>query len=172
MISLSKINPVIILPAFPGFPPPTPCFCGHQRLQRRSKSRIERIPSICFVRNRENYSIHLGSHLNLLRNGRKLTETVIHWFDALTRGIFFNTRWTKFVSPCDHVISSVLKNATVRILSPSQPFLGSSRNAPLPKRLLPFESHCWRGVLRDDRPWKRLLAHPIPQGLAALFFLS
>ena len=44
------------------------------------------------------------------------------------------------------------------------------RHAPLPKRLLSFKSHCWRGVLRDDRPWKRLLAHPIPQGLAALFF--
>ena len=117
-----------------------------------------------------NYSLHLGLHLNLLRNGKKLTETGIHWFDVLTRGIFFNTRWTKFVSPCDNVISSMLKNATVRILTPSQPFLGSSRDAPLPKRLLSFESHCWRGVLRDDRPWKRLLAHPIPQALAALFF--
>ena len=118
-----------------------------------------------------NYSLHfIGLHLNLLRNGKKLTETGIHCFAALTRGIFFNTRWRKFVSPCDHVISTMLKNATVRILSPSQPFLGSSRNAPLPKRLLLFESHCWRGVLRDDRLWKRLLGHPIPQALAALFF--
>ena len=112
-----------------------------------------------------NYSLHfIGLHLNLLRNGKKLTETGIHCFAALTRGIFFNTRWTKFVSPCDHVISTMLKNATVRILSPSQPFLGSSRNAPVPKRLtLLKRSVAWR-------PWKWLLAHPIPQALPALFF--
>jgi len=155
VISLSKINPVIILPVFPGSPPPTPCFCGHQRQQRRSTSRIKRHSKHLFCSKKRNhilvdYSLHLGLHLNLLRNGKKLTETGIHWFDALTRGIFFNTRWTKFVSPCDHVISSTLKNATVRILSPSQPFLGWSRNAPLHKRVLSFELHCSKGVLRDD----------------------
>ena len=58
----------------------------------------------------------------------------------------------------------MLKNTTVRILSPLQPFLGSSRNAPVPKRLtLLKRSVAWR-------PWKWLLAHPIPQALAALFF--
>ena len=58
----------------------------------------------------------------------------------------------------------MLKNTTVRILSPLQPFLGSSRNAPIPKRLTLLKSSvAWR-------PWKWLLAHPIPQALAALFF--
>ena len=102
------------------------------------------------------------------RNGKKLTETGMGLeFTGLLRSFveYFSTPVEqKFVSPCDHVISSMLKNTTVRILSPLQPFLGSSRNAPVPKRLtLLKRSVAWR-------PWKWLLAHPIPQALAALFF--